>query len=461
MKKFILIILVVTAISLYVLDIVGKLSLGNKDSTQKNIYFGQTLDLEYNLVSMQYFKGIELAYQYINRRGGVNGYKINVVLLNDKYERDLAVKNANLLVDYYNVLALVGTFGTQANLAIIDEVVNKKRVPLIGPCTGSVLLRSSFNKNIIFTLGSVQSEFDLMIENILSNKITNIGIIYQNDDYGISFLNSFINNILSKKLPLNVLNIASYEKNSQFLYDTFQKLFSIKKPYLVNYNGPDNTYVKEMQAVVLFCVDLQIATILGTIKRMNPNMYIYYNTFVGDNKSNYKIVKDDTANIYQTMLTYDLKSDYPTLYKMLIEEVDFYNKSIDNYNVVLSKIKKIDDLSNMIYYGFYTGLLVIEVLKKFKSLDNISREDFINKFYEVKDFDIFGLKIGPFIINKNNQGINFASINKIVKDELVMIKEIDYNKKNFYSEENNIIKQENNIVKQENNIIKQEYYNVK
>jgi hypothetical protein len=290
-------------------------------------------------------------------------------------------------------------------------------------------------------MGSVQFEFDLMFEDIISKKIKNIAIIYQDDDYGKSFLNAFINNIMIKKLDLNVINIANYTKNSQFLYETFQNLFNIKKPYLNTYDGPENKNINEIQGIVLFCVDLQIATILGTIKKINPNIYVYYNTFVGDNKSNYKIVKNNTSNVYQTLLTHDIKIKYPIMYKMLLEEVDFYNNSIDNYNVSLSKIKKVDDTSNMIYYGFYTALLIIEVLKNFKSLDNLTREDFINKFYEVRDFDIYGLKFGPFIINKNNQGINYGSLNKIINDELVIVKEIDLNNKNIYSE-NNVIKQE-------------------
>jgi hypothetical protein len=74
-----------------------------------------------------------------------------------------------------------------------------------------------------------------------------------------------------------------------------------------------------------------------------------------------------------------------------------------------------------LYQGFYTGLLIIDVLKKFNNFDNLTRENFINMFYSTQNFDIYGLKVGPFIEDKSNTGINYVSLNKIQNKKLVFI----------------------------------------
>lgn len=443
-KVFFIIIFTLIITVLYIKETISNLSIGNINLQQKNLYFGQTLDLEYNQLSIQYFKGFELAFQSVNRKGGINGYNLNIVLLNDKYEKNLAVSNANLLVDYYNVLALIGTFGTPTTVGILENVVDKKNIGLIGPFSGSGLIRSTFNKNLILTSGSLLAEFDLMFKIIEKNNIKNIGIIYQNDDYGQSYLNGFINSILNHKIQVNIQSIANYERNSTFLYNTYKNLFEINKPFVID---PDKKKVNEIQAVILFVAEQQLSNILPSLKKINPSLYIFYNFFAGNDKSNYKIIKNNTENIYQTLLSYDLKVKFPQLYIKLIEEVNYYNQFTHTYEY--KNIHKIDYFSNTFYQGFYTGLLIIEVLKKFKTLNNLTRMEFIDKFYEIKNFDIFGLRIGPFINNVNNQGINYVSINKIVDENLELIMEIDYNIKNSKSEEEDSVK-----IKQENIKIK-------
>jgi ABC-type branched-subunit amino acid transport system substrate-binding protein len=286
----------------------------------KNIYFGQTIDLDNNQVASEYFKGFHLAFQSINRIGGIDGYKINIILLNDKYDKELAVKNAILLTDYYNVLALIGLFGTTTITNVIESVVNNKNIPLIAPFSGSTVIKKNFTKNLILTNGSNNQEFKLLFDLLRKKKIKNIGIIYQNDDYGYSYLNNFINQIMIFKEELNILSAASYERNSINLYSTYIKLFNLSSPYLENYKDKNN----KLEAVILFCTETQISNILATLKKINPSLLIYYGFFTGNNKLNYKVVGNNTENVYQSLLSYNIEK-FPILYKKFIEEVEYYN----------------------------------------------------------------------------------------------------------------------------------------
>ncbi len=470
MKNYILIILIVAYITIMFNEqilIRSKKILGDTSFTDKNIYLGQTIDLQNNQISIDYFRGIFLAFQSVNRKGGIKGYKINIVLLNDKYNVQTALNNAKVLVDYYNVLALFGTFGTEINRNIVEEVVLTKDVPLIGPNSNDAVFRENFVKNIIFTMGSIRDEINLIFNHMISKKIKNIGIIYQDTLIGNTAMNTLIQYVLSKKnFPINIKSISGYPKNMEFTYTIFEKLYGIQDPYLTNYNDPNTQKkIKELEAIILFAVDKQIPVILGTLKKINPNVYIYYNTYGGTDQDNYKFIENQESNIYQTNLIEDI-SKYPLLNEIFNNEKIFFNQTsfeiTKGNKTELSKVyEKIDQSTSMMYLGFYTGLLIIEVLKSFDDLKDISRNDFIDRFYKIEKFNIYGLEIGPFVLNKNNVGIDYVSLNKIVDNKLVVIKEKDYHislasKRKLVEQEDLITKQENLITKQENLITKQE-----
>ncbi len=376
MKVYVILILVIFLITFSIKQNLSIQSSGDTNNKLKNLYFGQTIDLEYNSIAKLYFKGFQLAFQSVNRKGGIDGYIINIVLLNDQYNKQLAIKNATLLVDYYNVLALIGLFGTTTIIGVVESIINKKNIALIAPFSGSSLLRTTFNKNIILTNGSLTEEFDLLFKVFKQKNIKNISVIYQNDDYGYSYLDSLTNYIISKKEEINILNIASYERNSIFLYDTYKKIFQINKPYLETYT---DKIINTVQAIIIFCTELQISSIIGTLKKINPTVFIYYNFFVGDSVSNYKIIENNASNIYQSLASYNIQVKYPALYNKLIEEVNYYNKFVGLDEI--TDINKIDNFTNTLYQGFYSGLLILEVLKNFDSLDTITRQSFIDKFY--------------------------------------------------------------------------------
>jgi branched-chain amino acid transport system substrate-binding protein len=408
----ILVILIITLIiikKLYVTDLYKSI-----DHQKKIIYFGQTLDLDIE-ISSNYSVGFQLAFQSNNRKGGINGYKLNIILYNDKYEPSASINNAKILIDYFNVLALIGSFGTPTTASILNDTIKSRPIPLIAPFTGSNIFRTDFNKYLILMNNSSEYEFKLYFENMKENNIQNVGIIYQNDIYGTSYYNSFVKDIIIKNINLNIISTGTYERNSVDLDKCYNSLFNINNPYdYVKVINSDT--LKKMDAVILFVSEKQISRILGYLKRIKPKLFIYYNFFVGTLTTNYKdLEKYNKENIFQSLLTpIELNKDYPILYKKLKEEIEIYQK---NNNATIHH-------SQSLYQGFYSGLLICEVLKRYQNFHNLTRENFIDTFYNIQDFDIYGLKIGPFINNKSNVGFNKAFLNKLVDNELKTIKTI-------------------------------------
>jgi ABC-type branched-subunit amino acid transport system substrate-binding protein len=406
MKKLIILIIIIILIFLLVYFTLKFLRFGiyeQIDHDKKFIYFGETCDLENNQTSIDYSLGYQLAFEFINRNGGINGYIIKIILLNDKYETDLAIKNAKMLIDYYNVLSLIGTFGTPTSVGIINEAIKDRHIPLIGPFSAGTSYRQYFNKYLIIMNGTFYPEFELSTQNMIKNSYKNISIIYQNDIYGNFFYNSFIDYSLKNNLPFNIVSSGSYERNSDDLDNTFTSIFGVKNAY--NYNEYTSNKINSIQAVIIFAAEKQISSIIGQLKKMKPSIGIYYNFFVGTRKTNLEYLKySNKDNIYQTLLSHSNLDDYPELNKIFMNEIKIYN---DN------NVKKINELNSSLIQGFYSGIMIGKVLENFKDMKKINRETFTNMFYEMKTIDVYGFPIGPFIMDKNNEGIRYAEINKL------------------------------------------------
>jgi hypothetical protein len=375
------------------------------DHKEKVIVFGQTCDLENNTVSETYSLGYQFAFDLINKNGGINGYKLKLILLNDKYETDIAAKNATVLLDYYNVLGIVGPFGTPTFLSILNNVIGERNIPIIGPFSAGTSYRKEFKKNLILTNTSFYPELELICKNMVNNSIKRISVIYQNDAYGQYFFNVFKDYILEKNLEISIISTGSHERNSDHLTDCYKSLFDVDNPY--NYDEYKNNTTRQMQGVLIFTAEKEIASILGQLKKIKPNLFIYYNFFVGTKDSNYKFLSHlNTKNIYQTNLIKNDLSNYPELESKLVKELEIYNENKSKENNI--------EISSSLIMGFYSGLLITKVLEGFKDdMTKITRETFIDMFYKLKTIDIYGFKIGPFILNKNNEGIKYAHLTQL------------------------------------------------
>lgn len=397
------------------------------DYSRKLIFFGQTCDLENNNVSIDYSTGFQLAFNRININGGINGYKLKIILLNDKYEPTLSIKNAKLLIDYYNVLSLIGTFGTPTTVGILTEVIQDRQVPLIAPFSAGISYREYFNKNLILMNASFYAEFILLCENLMKNKYFNLSVIYQNDIYGKYFYNAFVDYMTEKKYPFNIISTGSHERNSENIDECLRSLFNVKNQFDYSEYSKSNPFLNKMQAVIIFSSQKQIDSILVQLKKIKPSLAIYYNFFVGTNKSNLKYIESyNHDNIYQTLLSNKNLNNYPILNKTLLQEIQIHNKS---------NIKKINEINSSLIQGFYTGLMIGKVLEKFKdNINKLTRESFINMFYKLKYIDIYDFKIGPFIMGKNNVGILYSELNKLQKNmtfETIKSLNLSFNEKYY------------------------------
>lgn len=240
-----------------------------------------------------------------------------------------------------------------------------------------------------------------MITHLIAKKYTNISIIYQNDSYGINYYNSIITYILQNNSKLNIISTGTYERNNNNFEKCLSSVFNIKNPF--NFKQYKSTNI---DAILLFCTVNEMSGYIGLIRRIHPSIAIYYTYWGEYYKENVKLVKN-TNNIYQTVLFHNNLHDFPIFKNLLLKEIDIWNKS--------KSINKIDKKNTMptLVQGFYTGLMISKVLKNFKNVTDITKQTFIDMFYKMKIFDVYGIQTGPFILNKKNTAIEYSSIVKL------------------------------------------------
>lgn len=144
--------------------------------------------------------GAEGYFAYVNEElGGVEmgdgkTRKIKFTVYDDAYEPPRIVENARRLVEEDEVFALFNTLGTPTNTAIVDYV-NQQEVPHLFVATGASKWGSD-TENFPWTIGwqpAYTTESAIYAEYLKEEfpDGAEVAVLYQNDDYGLDYLNGF------------------------------------------------------------------------------------------------------------------------------------------------------------------------------------------------------------------------------------------------------------------------------
>lgn len=156
--------------------------------------------------------GILTAFDERNRAGGVHGRGLELVSLDDGYEPETAIANTRRLIEDDRVFALVGAVGTPTSNAA-EPIASAAGVPYIGPFTGAEFLRSRSRPMVINVRASYFQETEEMVERLSSDLgMTRIGILYQDDSYGLAGFKGLSRALKRRKLEL--AGIGTYPRNT-------------------------------------------------------------------------------------------------------------------------------------------------------------------------------------------------------------------------------------------------------
>jgi branched-chain amino acid transport system substrate-binding protein len=183
-------------------------------ATDTEIKIGQTMPYSGPLSAYGTIGKAEIAYfDMVNRQGGINGRKINLISLDDGYSPPRTVEQTRKLVESEEVLLLFSSFGTPTNTAVL-KYLNAKQVPQLLIAGASMKwsdpqaypwTMAFFPNQKTGTAGYAQY--------VMKNRPdAKIAVLYQNDDFGKDHLKALRDHLGAKADKMIVAEVA-YESN--------------------------------------------------------------------------------------------------------------------------------------------------------------------------------------------------------------------------------------------------------
>jgi branched-chain amino acid transport system substrate-binding protein len=186
-------------------------------------------------------------FSYVNSRKGPDGkrgvYGRQIIwdYKDDQYSPPQAVQLTRELVEQDNVFAVVGSLGTEVNLAI-RPYLNSKKVPQMLVATGATTWGSDW-KQYPWTTGwqpAYQLEGKFYGQAISRNSPNaKIGVLYQNDDYGKDYIAGLKAGLGGKSS--NIVDEEPYEVTTPSLASQIAKLKASGATIFVIFATPAKT----------------------------------------------------------------------------------------------------------------------------------------------------------------------------------------------------------------------------
>lgn len=177
------------------------------------IVFGTTLDVSKGVkaVGIAMKDSINATVNTINRQGGVNGKRLQVIFLDDEYEPALARKNIQHFLDGLKTNYILNPTGSATTRSYLDLIKNGTLLVLF-PISGAAFLRDAQLTNLLNYRVSYLEEMKALTAHIMRvHKPKKIAVFYQNDSFGLTCLAGVKEGL--SDLDDVILKEVSYKRN--------------------------------------------------------------------------------------------------------------------------------------------------------------------------------------------------------------------------------------------------------
>jgi branched-chain amino acid transport system substrate-binding protein len=182
--------------------------------------------------------GAKAAFAQVNAQGGVNGRRIRFVALDDGYDPQRALQNAQRLIQQEKVFALFNTLGT-ANTLATWTYVNQQKVPQVYVSTAASQFGQTGNGHP-WTIGWLPTyRFEGRTYASYLRRVkpqARVAVLYQNDDFGKELLRGFQDGIVDS--GVRIADAESYEVTDPSVASQVSKLAATKADAFLSITTP-------------------------------------------------------------------------------------------------------------------------------------------------------------------------------------------------------------------------------
>ncbi len=310
----------------------------------------------------QDMKNVITAYiDQINKSGGINGRKIDLIALDDGYETDRTVANSKKLIDESKVFALLQYYGSSPTTQAMNDVFGPAKVPLVGTISGAGTLRKPVkdnpNNRYMFNVrASYADETEAIVNQLVGLGLKNIAVFYQNDGFGLSGLDGV--KAALKKHNMEPSAVGTVERNS---LDVEAAAKAISKA--------------NAQAVVMVTLYKPTAAFVKAMRKINQNPQFMTLSPVGADLLVAELGNDARGIGISQVMPYPFNDTTP---------------AVREYQRLLQAQKQ----THYSYYGieaYVTAKVMIEAIKR--SGKDLTREKLVQTLEGMSNYDLGGFRV--------------------------------------------------------------------
>lgn len=321
--------------------------------------------------------GAKLYINAVNAKGGVNGQKIELLTMDDKFEPKLAAENAKILIEEKNVVALFLTRGTPHTEAILP-LLDKHAVPLVGPSTGAMILHQPVKKYVFNVRATYQREAEKAVVHLGTLGIKRIALVYPDDSFGAD-------GVIGAQKGLNAVNLAAVVTEK---FDRSKPDFSKIVPKIV---------AADTQAVIMIASGSAVVTGLTALRAAGSGAQLV----TLSNNASAGFVKSLAERGPGVVVTQVFPNERAINYAFIKEAQD-----------LLKDGKEAGGLSPAMLEGYAAAKVLVEALKR--SGSSPTRAKLQSSLENMKKFDMGGLEVN--FSTTDHTGLDFADLSIISSD---------------------------------------------
>lgn len=158
---------------------------GVRAADPTSIKLGQSVDLTGPLSALgqAMHQGSKAGFDAINARGGVNGQKIELRVVDDGYDVKRSLENVKGFLADQDTFALFNCMGTPMIEAMLPSLL-ESGIPFFAPFSGALSARPANAKNVFNIRASYPEEAQQLVQHLATVGIKRIAIAYQNNSFG-------------------------------------------------------------------------------------------------------------------------------------------------------------------------------------------------------------------------------------------------------------------------------------
>ena len=131
--------------------------------------------------SKAYAQGMQLYFQQINRSGGVQGQRVQLVTLDDGGKPESTVAQTQRLIKEHQPVALAGFFGNRNLRALLDsQFFAQEKISLVGVQSND--LRVLMAPQVFSTRASVSEQMEKIVKHLVTLGMKRLALVYDERD---------------------------------------------------------------------------------------------------------------------------------------------------------------------------------------------------------------------------------------------------------------------------------------